>query len=147
MDIKEYLISNESGTHYQAIIYKSIREDKQGICKIFLHIVLWRSRIMKVDDEKKTVEIMINLYCNKKHGTKDGLCDECERLLEYAYERLINCKFGNNKGTCGKCRIHCYKPDLRMRIVEVMRFSGPRMIYTHPVLALMHLMGELKRAD
>lgn len=49
-------------------------------------------------DEKKTVKIMIKLYCNKKHGTKDGLCEDCEGLLEYAYKRLDGCKFGNNKG-------------------------------------------------
>lgn len=98
-----------------------------------------------VYDEKKTVKMMIKLYCNKKHGTKDGLCEDCEGLLEYAYKRLDGCKFGNNKGTCGKCKVHCYKPDMREKIVKVMSFSGPRMLYTHPVLAFRHLMEGSKK--
>ena len=43
-------------------------------------------------EEKRQREIsivtkMIEVYCRKKHGTKDGLCPECQELLDYATMR------------------------------------------------------------
>jgi aerobic-type carbon monoxide dehydrogenase small subunit (CoxS/CutS family) len=89
---------------------------------------------------------MIGLYCKKKHAATDKLCDDCEVLREYVFKRLDSCKFGNNKGTCGKCKVHCYKPEMRERIIKVMRYSGPRMLYTHPISAFRHLIAGLKKA-
>ena len=52
----------------------------------------------KIDREKKTIKLMIDIYCQKKHGNKKGeLCEECAELLEYAHKRLSFCKFGENK--------------------------------------------------
>lgn len=31
----------------------------------------------KREREKKTVALMIRLFCHKKHGIKKGLCQEC----------------------------------------------------------------------
>ena len=60
-------------------------------------------------------------------------------LASYSEERLDRCKFGNGKPTCRKCPVHCYKPDMGEMIREVMRFSGPRMIFHHPIAAIRHL--------
>ena len=60
-------------------------------------------------------------------------------LASYSEERLDRCQFGNGKPTCRKCPVHCYKPDMREMIREVMRFSGPRMIFRHPIAAIRHL--------
>lgn len=48
------------------------------------------------------------------------------------------------KTFCANCRVHCYKPDMREKIRAVMRFSGPRMIFYHPVAAIHHVV-ETKR--
>lgn len=99
-----------------------------------------------IEKQKETVEIMVNLYCHKKHGTsKHELCEDCSELLSYAHKRLSHCKFGENKGTCGKCPVHCYKPVMRDKIKEVMKFAGPRMVYTHPIMAFQHLMDGFKK--
>ena len=82
----------------------------------------------RIEEEKKTVEQMIRLYCRLKEGN-ETLCDECSALLEYAHKRLEYCKFGEQKSTCRKCPIHCYKPVLREKMCEVMRFAGPRMMW------------------
>ncbi|MGA3290750.1 MAG: nitrous oxide-stimulated promoter family protein [Candidatus Bathyarchaeia archaeon] len=42
------------------------------------------------------------------------------------------------KSTCGKCLIHCYRPDMKEKVKKVMRYSGPRMLLSHPNLALRH---------
>lgn len=94
----------------------------------------------KIKREKQTVERMIRLYCRKKEGNKE-LCPECEKLRDYAFRRLERCKFGNAKSTCKKCPVHCYSPQMRGRIREVMRWAGPRMMLYHPVAALKHLFG------
>lgn len=94
--------------------------------------------------EKKTVAKMIRIYCAAKHGVKDGLCPECAALNEYAEKRLERCTYGEDKPTCEKCPIHCYKPDMKARIQEVMRFSGPRMLFRSPLMTLHHLWKNLR---
>ena len=98
---------------------------------------------VRVDKEKRTLRVMIEIYCRKKHYTEYLLCVECTSLLEYACKRIDNCKFSNFRITCRKCGVHCYKPDMRVRIIEIMRFAGPRMVYSHPILAFKHIIKEM----
>ncbi len=92
----------------------------------------------RIARESRTVVVMISDYCRARHPG-NGLCPECAALENYARERLARCPFGERKTTCAKCPVHCYKPDMREKIRTVMRYSGPRMIYRHPVLAVFHL--------
>ena len=89
--------------------------------------------------ENRTVDLMIRLYCRKQHA-QTAPCPECRELQEYARLKLEKCPFRENKPTCAKCKVHCYKPEMRARIKKVMRFSGPRMLLYHPVLAIRHLL-------
>lgn len=98
----------------------------------------------KREREKMIVSQMISLYCRKKHKVSGGLCDECDRLLKYACERSDRCPFMETKTFCSNCRVHCYKPEMREKIKLVMRFSGPRMLFYHPVLAVSHLIESKK---
>lgn len=98
----------------------------------------------KREREKEVVSLMIRLYCKKQHGTKGGLCIECNELNEYAKLRSDKCPFMESKTFCSNCRVHCYKPDMREKIRQVMRFSGPRMIMYHPVLAVRHVIESKK---
>lgn len=98
----------------------------------------------RLDREKRTVEAMIKLYCRRRHGSRQ-LCAECRELRDYALLRLDKCLFGEGKTTCAKCRVHCFKPEMRERIRGVMRYSGPRMLYRHPAMALCHLLDGLRK--
>jgi hypothetical protein len=98
----------------------------------------------RINRECKTVAVMIALYCRKHHGGNE-LCSECKKLLEYAEGRLANCPFQDAKTTCTKCPVHCYKPTMREKIRTVMRYSGPRMIYRHPALAIFHLLDGRRK--
>jgi len=95
--------------------------------------------------EQKTVENMIGIYCSDHHQTRGELCPECRELVEYARIRLKNCPFQENKTTCGNCPIHCYKPWMREKIREVMRYSGPRMLRHHPFLAVGHMIDGRRK--
>lgn len=97
----------------------------------------------RIEREKKVIELMIKLYCQKKHGKNRGeLCKDCTELLDYAQKRLTYCKFQNDKTTCGRCKIHCYKKDMRMKIKDVMRFSGPRILIYRPIEFIRHLLDK-----
>lgn len=99
---------------------------------------------LKREKEKAMVADMIALYCRKKHGGKKELCPECRELSDYAGMRSDKCPFMETKTFCSNCRVHCYKPVMREKIREVMRFSGPRMIFHHPVAAIHHVISTKK---
>lgn len=101
----------------------------------------------KRDREKRIVTEMIRLYCHKQHGTKgSSLCPACQILKDYACSRSDACPFMEEKTFCSNCRVHCYKPDMREKIRTVMRFSGPRMIFRHPLMALHHVIASKAEA-
>jgi hypothetical protein len=109
------------------------------------------------------VELMIRMYCRDHHGDATAqeahqtgtaperdhgvgkgspLCPDCVPLLDYSLARIDACRFGSAKPTCARCTVHCYRPAMRTRIKAAMRYSGPRMTYRHPYLALCHLMDR-----
>ena len=98
----------------------------------------------KREQEKEIVALMIRIYCKKQHGMKTGLCPECQALQEYAILRADKCPFMEAKTFCSNCKVHCYKKDMREKIREVMRFSGPRMIFYHPIMAIRHMIERKK---
>ena len=97
----------------------------------------------KREREKKTVSAMIALYCRKRHGGR-VLCPDCAALDAYARRRSDRCPFMETKTFCSNCRVHCYRPDMREQIRAVMRFSGPRMLFRHPVMAIRHVIESKK---
>ncbi len=98
----------------------------------------------KREREKAMVSQMIALYCKKKHKTKNGLCPDCAALSEYARARSDKCPFIETKTFCSNCKVHCYKPEMREKIRAVMRFSGSRMIFHHPIAAIRHVIETKK---
>jgi hypothetical protein len=98
--------------------------------------------------ERRTLEAMLDIYCgaHDHHTPENRLCGGCAELADYAAARLRYCPYGDEKPTCASCPVHCYRPDRRERVKEVMRFSGPRMLLVHPVLAFLHLRDERRPA-
>jgi len=96
--------------------------------------------------ELKTIEVMLGIACRDRHGTAEGLCDDCRALFDYATRRLAGCPYGSGKPTCANCQIHCYGPREREQVREMMRYAGPRMMLRHPYLALMHIVDGRRPA-
>lgn len=102
--------------------------------------------------EIETVSSMIGIYCHGSHGTKRGtLCEQCEKLKEYTTARTMHCPFMETKTFCSACKVHCYSKEMQEEIRKVMRYSGPRMLFVHPVLAISHvkvtMQNKRKQAD
>ena len=89
----------------------------------------------KRQKEQHVVEEMIRLYCRKKHPKEDRqagqICPVCQELLDYARLRSEKCPFMESKTFCSNCKV---------------RFSGPRMLIYHPVLAVWHLICSKKES-
>lgn len=102
--------------------------------------------------EKKLIPVMIRIYCKGNHKDKRKeehvkgkcVCKECEELTNYALFRLEKCPFKKNKGFCSYCKIHCYLPEYKEKIRKVMRYSGPKMLFSHPLFALSHVKDVIK---
>ena len=88
----------------------------------------------KRQKEQHVVEEMIRLYCRKKHPKEDRqagqICPVCQELLDYARLRSEKCPFMKEKTFCANCKVHCYKPEVREQIRQVMR---------HHIIPLLHL--------
>jgi len=98
-------------------------------------------RARHIDIEKQTVSAMIIVYC-RGHGHEQP-CSECDALRNYALKRLDRCPYGNEKPACKDCPIHCYKPAMREKIKQVMRYAGPRMLWNYPWLSVRHKLSKL----
>jgi len=100
--------------------------------------------------EERTIAVMIAMYCRDHHGAAarndEGVCAQCAELLAYARLRLQCCRYGAEKPTCVKCPTHCYAASRREEVRAVMRYSGPRMLKRHPMLAVRHVLDGRRKA-
>ena len=98
----------------------------------------------RIEREKDTIRLMIRLYARHKLKARE-VPEEYRQLADYACRRLDHCTFGERKTACKDCPIHCYAPERREKIREVMRWVGPRMFLYAPLIAIRHLL-EKRRA-
>lgn len=109
---------------------------------------------LTVEDEVHLVDSMIDLYA-AAHRFNSSQSDaensnpavpDTEMLKAYTHKRLEQCRYRgkHEKPFCNACPVHCYKPEMRRQIRMVMRYSGPRMLFRHPVLSLQHLIGTIR---
>ena len=98
--------------------------------------------------EFRTMQRMVEVHCADRHGSQRGAtCADCGEFLAYVQRRLEKCPYGEDKPTCAKCPIHCYKPAQREMAREVMGYAGPRMPLRHPWLSLLHVLDKLRRVE
>lgn len=121
----------------------TIVNDPDEVATQAVHVV--REDHPRLRRERLTVRAMVAFYCRHHHGV-GGICDACAELLAYSDRRLDLCPYGSDKPTCANCPIHCYRPEPRQRMREVMRFAGPRMLTRHPYLAIRHLVDGRRPA-
>lgn len=100
----------------------------------------------RLERERATVAAMIALFCRDRHAPEGMLCAECTELEAYTRVRLEKCPYGEEKPTCANCPIHCYLPQRREQIKQVMGYAGPRMLLSHPVLAVRHMIDGWRQA-
>lgn len=91
-----------------------------------------------LEKEKEVFKLMVEIYC-KGHKHENSICLDCQLIVDYGIRRIDNCPFGEEKTFCSQCKIHCFQDEKRKKVKEIMRYSGPRMIFYHPIMALKHI--------
>ena len=108
--------------------------------------------------QQKDLRILISfvaLFCRSRHGGLRSVplepevaplsgkpqlfCPECVDLVGYAAKRLNNCPL-KPKPSCKKCHVHCYRPDYRQKIREIMAWSGKRLLLRGRLDLLFHYL-------
>lgn len=136
---------SELYNRYADITIKSSSLTQDQVCDeiiITLDRPPFRALSSRLQNEYDTIVIMVKIFCRKHHDKSGVLCSECSELLDYARQRLSICPFHDQKTTCQNCSVHCYKKDMKQKIRDVMRYSGPKMVWQHPVLAARHLIDS-----
>lgn len=101
----------------------------------------WR----QIEREKRTIRLMVSIYCRDHRHSVSGTCQECGGLLNYVTERFDLCPYRTGaKPACGLCRSNCFTAEAHRRFREIMRYAGPRMMVRHPVLTLAHVVDALR---
>lgn len=103
--------------------------------------LLGKEARMKIEKERKICFLMIDLYCRHHHQVD---CVQCLELKDFVAERLRLCPHSDQKTFCSSCDTPCYRADMQERICTVMRFSGPRMLLHHPIVAVRHLVQTVQ---
>ena len=98
---------------------------------------------IKREKEKKVVKLMILKYCKGNNHLGEP-CDDCSKLIQYVDTRIDNCPFMETKTYCSNCKVHCFKLDMQQQIKKVMKYSGPRMLFSHPIMVLDHIYQGMK---
>lgn len=99
----------------------------------------------KRENEKEIVKKMIEIYCCKKHHTSGEICKSCDELWRYAARSTDRCPFMETKSFCSNCKRPCYSEEMLKRMREVMRYSGPRMLFYYPLEVIRHLLQSRKK--
>lgn len=97
----------------------------------------------KFEHEIKTLKKFFELYCHSKHNNQTSnirniqynnktynlsnkLCDECNELILYSYNKLSLCPH-NPKPMCRKCPSPCYNKTQWKAVAKLMRYSGMKL--------------------
>lgn len=114
----------------------------------------WDALVRK---DLKTLALFVELYCHNHHpldqrrelllpnmdvpeivGRPITLCRQCAKLLTHAWVKRAACPM-DPKPMCKHCPNHCYAPEYRLKIQEVMRYSGRKMVLGGRLDYLYHL--------
>ena len=94
----------------------------------------------KTIEEKKSYEMfivskMIDLYTRMDVDSRNS-------LKSYVLNRIDHCPHIRTKTFCSHCSSKCYSPEMSIKIKDVMKYAGWRMLFVDPKLVFKHLMAR-----
>lgn len=72
------------------------------------------------------------------------LCPDCYSLCKEVTAHTSRCPHMAYKSFCHYCPRPCYRKERLEAVKPVMKYSGPRLILRHPILAIRHLITTIK---
>ena len=97
----------------------------------------------KFKSEVQTLKKFFELHCKDKHQNQKNhckelvynsekvhvdleLCDDCIELIQYSFDRLIECPH-DPKPRCRTCPNPCYDKDEWKKVAKLMKYSGIKL--------------------
>ena len=97
----------------------------------------------KFEQELKTLSEFFSHYCQDKHKNQfnnihileyknikyeqnSNLCEECNFLMDYSFQRLMSCPH-EIKPRCRKCPNPCYEKEQWKKVAKLMKYSGVKL--------------------
>jgi hypothetical protein len=121
-------------------------------------VVIQSAEDKAIRKDLRVLARFIDLYCRNRHrederdavemkgfdvagiaGRDVTLCRTCQKLLAHAFVKRSNCPM-TPKPACKNCPEHCYHPDYRRQIREVMKYSGRKLVLSGRLDYLFHLL-------
>jgi hypothetical protein len=112
----------------------------------------------KLRKDLKVLATFMRIYCDGEHrdqprapvtlkmhdvaavyGRPVVLCASCRKLLQHAFVKRAACPL-DPKPMCKHCPSHCYAPNYRAQVREVMRVAGKRLVWSGRLDYLWHLL-------
>jgi len=75
-------------------------------------------------DQQKFFKVLT--YNDKNFEVDLHLCKECSDLLNYAFNRLLECPY-ETKPRCRTCQTPCYEKDKWKKTAKLMMYSGMKL--------------------
>lgn len=120
------------------------RPERAHDVRLFADFTSWYCKAHHTDRLKR--EIALSSQVAGEYA-RWSLCDECASFIRYAEKRTALCK-QEPKPFCAHCSIKCYAPSMREYSRQVMRYAGPRSIFSrHALSAIKHLIESKKSVD
>lgn len=87
---------------------------------------------------------MVDIYCsgNKHKLDENGKCADCDLLLRYSKSRTDRCPYINETLFCSNCPTPCYRPDMKERMRDLMKYAGPRLFFKRPFTVIWHMIYD-----
>lgn len=106
--------------------------------------------VRRKEGERQFALLMIQLFCEKKHGSCGSVCENCRILGEYACSKLEQCAYIDAKTFCNSSAADEGEKAMQDQMQSVMSYSGKRIALRHPLSAMRHALliigGSLKQA-
>lgn len=121
---------------------QSQREPEEALkdVRLMADFTAWYCRAHHKEADKHPIVALA--FEGVSEDKRPAMCDECAEFLRYSEQRSLRCR-QNPKPFCTKCSVHCYAPKMREYSRAVMRYSGPRSMFSrHAFVAIKHLMSS-----
>ncbi len=99
---------------------------------------------LRRDKKHMISEKMIKMYCKYNHSKSTELCYDCIDLMEYSKFRTSKCPYIGITLFCVNCPTPCYKVDYKEVMRKVMKYSGPRFLFKHPIYTISHVISDYR---
>lgn len=105
----------------------------------------WYCKAKHKNRTKMPVDLVTYELNNTPVKKRALLCTECAEFVQYSEKRTAFCK-QDPKPFCANCSIKCYMSKMQDYSRQVMRYSGPRSLFSrHAIAALRHILKQNER--